>query len=225
MRRVDGAFTLIELLIVVAIIAILAAIAVPNFLEAQIRAKVSRVKADQRSLAVSIESYAVDGNQYPIRRDQWNTTNSRQALPPLLTKILDPAFPNASVGMHMLTTPVAYITSLMSDVFNDPVRHLPPSSGASDAIDYYDPPQTDTLLAAVRNTSSKEGWANGWVLVSVGPDRFIGANSAGNPGGYPPESSLTTFNYRDFYDPSNGTVSRGNIYRFAGDLTQSQFAP
>jgi prepilin-type N-terminal cleavage/methylation domain-containing protein len=52
------AFTLIELLIVVAIIAILAAIAVPNFLEAQVRAKVSRAKADIRSLATALESYA-----------------------------------------------------------------------------------------------------------------------------------------------------------------------
>ena len=57
------AFTLIELLIVVAIIAILAAIAVPNFLEAQVRAKVSRTKADMRSIATAIESYRVDHNK------------------------------------------------------------------------------------------------------------------------------------------------------------------
>ncbi len=54
------AFTLIELLIVVAIIAILAAIAVPNFLEAQTRAKVSRVKSDFRTMATAIETYALD---------------------------------------------------------------------------------------------------------------------------------------------------------------------
>ena len=49
------AFTLIELLIVVAIIAILAAIAVPNFLEAQTRAKVARSVADIRTLATALE--------------------------------------------------------------------------------------------------------------------------------------------------------------------------
>jgi type II secretion system protein G len=59
------AFTLIELLIVVAIIAILAAIAVPNFLEAQTRSKVSRTKADMRSVSVALEAYATDNNRYP----------------------------------------------------------------------------------------------------------------------------------------------------------------
>src|SRR5437870_12866546 len=58
-------FTLIELLIVVAIIAILAAIAIPNFLAAQVRAKVSRAKAEMRTLATAIESYEVDNNRYP----------------------------------------------------------------------------------------------------------------------------------------------------------------
>ncbi|HBF35528.1 TPA: hypothetical protein DDW35_13275 [Candidatus Sumerlaeota bacterium] len=61
------AFTLIELLIVVAIIAILAAIAVPNFLEAQVRAKISRAHSDMRSLATAIEAYSVDNkSRYPL---------------------------------------------------------------------------------------------------------------------------------------------------------------
>ena len=60
-----SAFTLIELLIVVAIIGILAAIAVPNFLNAQVRAKVANTQADQRSLATAIESYRLDNNMYP----------------------------------------------------------------------------------------------------------------------------------------------------------------
>ena len=67
-RPTGRGFTLIELLIVVAIIAILAAIAIPNFIEAQTRSKVSRVKADMRSLATAVEAYRVDNNRYPLTR-------------------------------------------------------------------------------------------------------------------------------------------------------------
>ena len=54
------AFTLIELLIVIAIIAILALIAIPNFIESQIRSKVARVQSDMRSVATAIEACFVD---------------------------------------------------------------------------------------------------------------------------------------------------------------------
>ena len=59
-----NSFTLIELLIVAAIIGILAAIAVPNFLQAQIRAKIARALADHRALATAENMYRMDNNSY-----------------------------------------------------------------------------------------------------------------------------------------------------------------
>ena len=59
------ASSLLVYLVVGVIIAILAAISVPNFLEAQIRSKVSRAQSDMRSLATALEAYVVDNNAYP----------------------------------------------------------------------------------------------------------------------------------------------------------------
>ncbi len=87
-------FTLIELLIVVAIIGILAAIAVPNFLQAQIRAKISRVLADHRALQTAENMYRLDNNTFhPHRHSLW------QHVP--------------------LTTPVAYMNFWPIDPFQE----------------------------------------------------------------------------------------------------------
>ncbi|HPA46471.1 MAG TPA: prepilin-type N-terminal cleavage/methylation domain-containing protein, partial [bacterium] len=69
-----AAFTLIELLIVVAIIGILAAIAVPNFMNARMRASVSRAQSDLRNLSVALESYRLDNNHYPPASLEGGTT-------------------------------------------------------------------------------------------------------------------------------------------------------
>ena len=100
------AFTLIELLIVVAIIAILAAIAVPNFLEAQLRSKVSREKTNMRTMATALEAYNVDSGKYPMDIWWW-------ALWPVFT-------PGGWANEHplsLLTTPIAYITTVPEAIF------------------------------------------------------------------------------------------------------------
>src|SRR5262245_47674239 len=65
LKRDSKGFTLNELLIVVAIIGIIAAIAIPNLLNAIDRGKQKRTMADMRSIGTAIESYAVDNNVYP----------------------------------------------------------------------------------------------------------------------------------------------------------------
>lgn len=64
MRR-RGGFTLVELLIVVAIIGILIAISVINYMSAIQRSKQRRTMGDQRALSSGMEAYAIDLGRYP----------------------------------------------------------------------------------------------------------------------------------------------------------------
>ncbi len=58
-----GGFTLVEIMIVVAIIALLAAIAVPNFLRARKRSQATRVLEDLRMIDAAIDQYAIERNK------------------------------------------------------------------------------------------------------------------------------------------------------------------
>ena len=59
-----GGFTLIELMIVVAIIGILAAIAIPNFLRFQLKAKSSEGKANLAAIRTAEESFFAEYGTY-----------------------------------------------------------------------------------------------------------------------------------------------------------------
>lgn len=63
-KRENGekGFTLIELLVVIIIIGILAAIAIPAFLNQRQKGWVSQVESDLKNAAIAAESYAVDNN-------------------------------------------------------------------------------------------------------------------------------------------------------------------
>ena len=100
----NRAFTLIELLIVVAIIGILAAIAVPNFLNAQMRAKVSRTVSDMKAIHTAMEMYFLDNNYYPPDYDSGQVPGVSSPGHEFLT-------------YAKLTTPIAYMSSVPFDAF------------------------------------------------------------------------------------------------------------
>ncbi len=177
----NKAFTIIELLVVVAIIAILAAIAIPNLLEAQTRSKVSRTRADLRSLATGLELYLVDNNTYPPD----GNGGSYQ-------------------GLIAMTTPIAYLTTIAPDPFN------------KGYIDGYaaDRTEPNSEINLARYYELGTGNLNGanvnfpamvWALAAYGPDIDDDTDTVGS---YPFTKRAVP------YDPTNGTISNGDLYRF-----------
>lgn len=67
MRKNNGrkGFTLIELMIVIAIIIILAAVAIPNYLNMTERARKAAIESDLKALATALETYQTDWGTYP----------------------------------------------------------------------------------------------------------------------------------------------------------------
>ena len=185
MFKTTKGFTLIELLIVVAIIAILAAIAIPNFLQAQMRAKISRVKSDMRSMATGMESYQVDNNEYPAdtyTRQMYYTGTGWNG------------------GTHIqnyvpLSTPIAYMASIPKDTF--------PYPNTPNEYKYFHFKHWQTNYGtAVYQTDSwaNEGVTQVWCIMSIGPDmNFDGAD---------------WFPVSRQYDPTNGTVSPGDVSKW-----------
>ena len=64
-------FTLVEIMIVVAIIALLASIAVPGFLRARKRSQASRIINDLRLIDGAVDMYAIENNNRPAIRSRF----------------------------------------------------------------------------------------------------------------------------------------------------------
>jgi prepilin-type N-terminal cleavage/methylation domain-containing protein len=72
--RTDAGFTLIELMIVVAIIAVLAGILIPNFVHARGQSATAACEANLRSIATAAELYFTDNQVYPATTQAVDTT-------------------------------------------------------------------------------------------------------------------------------------------------------
>ncbi len=196
------AFTLIELLIVVAMIGILAAIAVPNFIQAQIRSKVARAKADLKSISTALESYYLDQKAYPIARTfcagSMSESDDYNICPP------------------EITTPVAYINHRPLDVFNPgrQYKYLAPGLGYSNHVLTY---LTIWVPKSFPSESgpdqdlpyfSQETSPVDYGIWSVGP---TGAKSF-----WESDVAHIPVPKRTWYNPSNGVISQGIIARLSG---------
>lgn len=68
-RRTREAFTLIELLLVLVILAVLAAVIVPKFARRSEQARITAARADIANLEVAIDAFEIDTGRYPTTEE------------------------------------------------------------------------------------------------------------------------------------------------------------
>lgn len=211
-------FTLIELLIVIAIILILISIALPNFLEAQARARLARVKGDLRSLVTAVEAFRTERGVLLI--DFWDdgTPQSQKRWMEKFGQVgRNPQFTYQFFEecYYPLTSPAKYIARVPYDLFNKPKKQVGFSAGETGlgyiyfdndplfpkvfdyGIDRFQPGNALQISSKTRPLQEGE-----FGMLSIGPDGFVGTNG----------------DFRGMaYNPTNGTFSSGDMITLSRD--------
>ncbi|MFH1743728.1 MAG: prepilin-type N-terminal cleavage/methylation domain-containing protein [bacterium] len=211
--RKAAAFTLIELLIVVAIIGILAAIAVPNFLNAQIRAKIARSYADMKTTMTGIEQFRLDRGILLV--DFWDDDTAIGK--DRMTKdfggvgLLDESRRRQLHVLAPLTSPIAYLSSIPTDPFTPSITTNTLGGNSerfglvgNEAYLYMDEDPQIPELDHGGTSFDPDLKPGDYVLFGFGPaaKEMYGAENG--------------VRYGVPYDPTNGSVSIGDIMMRSG---------
>lgn len=275
MRR---GFTMIELLTVVAVIAIMAAIAVPNFLDAQTRSKLGRAVHDMAIVEASLHAYYADHMRYPpntaavqewmilsttpgfeevaapgssrdaaadkldilirdelqmepmmeqreerIGTEQSSSDSSSQFFPALhpgesallasarsdVFQSVDPSNPThwnyfylSRHDLNAVTTPVAYFSGILPEDVFDRINNAP-----FVYLNYSE-------IADAVGSENLPGNGARYLLLSSGPDGIDPGTRSRD------DASIRNPTQGPFvrYDPTNGTMSGGDLFTLGGDI-------
>ena len=115
LRRSEHGFTLVELMVVVAVIGVLSTIAIPLYVNVQARSRVAKAQADSRTLASAVSIYGAHMGSIPSALTQLTTiaTNAQgQRAGPFMSTVPAPPSgwaayaytPNASAGTYTITS-------------------------------------------------------------------------------------------------------------------------
>jgi len=205
-------FSLIELLIVVAIISIITAIVVPNLMSANIRAKVSGVKADMGSVAIALEDYKVDYGEYP--RDSRFSRSTSYASDIIAQP--NQAFDgkggsdddNDAIGLGYLVYPkTSFEPTYLKRIAGDPFDNSGEEdwNGTSGAHNHHYLYYTGKWSASGPvDCISSDDSPQYWALLSWGPDKDKDITSYAN-------AKKAVADGTNLYDSDDGIVSSGDI--------------
>lgn len=168
---------------------VLAAIAAPNFIEAQTRAKIARAEADMRVLQVALEAFQIEINAYVTPGTGSDGANAWLGISPQ-----SPAYNRSTFGQSKtgntprswaLTTPIAFISTYPTDPFA--------------------PDEKATYGYYVSKDNRK------YIILSAGPDGDYDITPAQDL----PADTLRWQSaiLNKTYDSTNGTKSNGDLWR------------
>ena len=98
--KYKNGFTLVELVIVIAVIGILAGLAIPHFLDSQAKTRSARAAADMRILQSAIEQYVAAGHEVPAMQKNQSLSNGKIMFEKLKEKGFISSIPEAPKGAY-----------------------------------------------------------------------------------------------------------------------------